>query len=208
MPGSVDVHVKSDPASCRELADWLRRLGTRHREASDAALKSASDSEAIWHGRAADAFRRHQQRAGKDVDDLVDAIEWLARGRGRLRRRAARGRAEPAGAVTSMPVSEHFRVHGGARLVGEVDVVGAKNSVLKLMAAALLAEGTTTITNCPEILDVPLMADVLRSAVAETKHYARVRVQKPPELALHGDAVADAVHLVAELLDNATSFSP
>src|ERR671925_748849 len=31
------------------------------------------------------------------------------------------------------------------------------------MAAALLAEGTTTLTNCPEILDVPLMADVLRS---------------------------------------------
>ena len=54
-------------------------------------------------------------------------------------------------------------MRGGARLVGSVDVVGAKNSVLKLMAAALLAEGTTTITNCPEILDVPLMADVLRS---------------------------------------------
>ncbi|HEY0640704.1 MAG TPA: UDP-N-acetylglucosamine 1-carboxyvinyltransferase [Pseudonocardiaceae bacterium] len=60
-------------------------------------------------------------------------------------------------------MSEHLRVHGGARLAGEVAVVGAKNSVLKLMAAALLAEGTTTITNCPEILDVPLMADVLRS---------------------------------------------
>jgi UDP-N-acetylglucosamine 1-carboxyvinyltransferase len=60
-------------------------------------------------------------------------------------------------------VSEHLRVHGGARLAGEVGVVGAKNSVLKLMAAALLAEGTTTLTNCPQILDVPLMADVLRS---------------------------------------------
>jgi UDP-N-acetylglucosamine 1-carboxyvinyltransferase len=60
-------------------------------------------------------------------------------------------------------VAEHFAIRGGARLVGTVDVVGAKNSVLKLMAAALLAEGTTTITNCPEILDVPLMADVLRS---------------------------------------------
>lgn len=59
-------------------------------------------------------------------------------------------------------MTEHFRVCGGARLVGDVDVVGAKNSVLKLMAAALLAEGTTTLTNCPEILDVPLMADVLR----------------------------------------------
>ncbi|MEU4342436.1 UDP-N-acetylglucosamine 1-carboxyvinyltransferase [Nocardia sp. NPDC023852] len=57
---------------------------------------------------------------------------------------------------------ERFLVTGGNRLVGEVTVGGAKNSVLKLMAAALLAEGTTTITNCPDILDVPLMGDVLR----------------------------------------------
>lgn len=60
-------------------------------------------------------------------------------------------------------MAEHFAVGGGSRLAGSVEVVGAKNSVLKLMAAALLAHGTTTITNCPEILDVPLMADVLRS---------------------------------------------
>jgi UDP-N-acetylglucosamine 1-carboxyvinyltransferase len=65
--------------------------------------------------------------------------------------------------IPSTVVAQHFAVNGGARLVGSVDVVGAKNSVLKLMAAALLAEGTTTLTNCPEILDVPLMADVLRS---------------------------------------------
>ncbi len=44
---------------------------------------------------------------------------------------------------------------------------GAKNSVLKLMAAALLAEGTTVISNCPDILDVPLMADVLRGLGCE-----------------------------------------
>jgi UDP-N-acetylglucosamine 1-carboxyvinyltransferase len=56
---------------------------------------------------------------------------------------------------------DQLLVTGGARLDGEVAVTGAKNSVLKLMAAALLAEGTTTITNCPQILDVPLMADVL-----------------------------------------------
>ena len=41
-------------------------------------------------------------------------------------------------------------------------MAGAKNSVLKLMGAALLAEGTTVLTNCPEIADVPYMADVLR----------------------------------------------
>ncbi len=77
-------------------------------------------------------------------------------------------------------MGEHFRVNGGARLTGEVEVVGAKNSVLKLMAAALLAEGTTTLTNCPEILDVPLMADVLRSLGCEVEvDGACVRITSP-----------------------------
>jgi UDP-N-acetylglucosamine 1-carboxyvinyltransferase len=88
-------------------------------------------------------------------------------------------------------VSEHFRVHGGARLVGEVDVVGAKNSVLKLMAAALLAEGTTTITNCPEILDVPLMADVLRSLGCEvTLDGGVVTIETPADLNHRADSEA------------------
>ena len=85
-------------------------------------------------------------------------------------------------------MSEHFRVHGGARLAGEVDVVGAKNSVLKLMAAALLAEGTTTITNCPEILDVPLMADVLRSLGCKVLvDHDVVSITTPGELAAEAD---------------------
>ncbi len=53
-------------------------------------------------------------------------------------------------------------VEGGARLAGEVQVTGAKNSVLKLMAATLLAEGTTTLTAVPDILDVSIMSEVLR----------------------------------------------
>ena len=57
---------------------------------------------------------------------------------------------------------ERFRVVGGARLAGEVEVVGAKNSALKLMAAALLAVGRTTLTNVPAIADVTIMAELLR----------------------------------------------
>lgn len=56
---------------------------------------------------------------------------------------------------------------GGARLTGEVAVTGAKNSVLKVMAAALLAPGTTRLTNVPDIVDVPIMASVLRGLGAE-----------------------------------------
>src|SRR6476646_5389304 len=59
-------------------------------------------------------------------------------------------------------VRERFRVVGGAHLVGEVAVVGAKNSALKLMAVALLAVGRTTLTNVPAIADVTIMAELLR----------------------------------------------
>jgi len=59
-------------------------------------------------------------------------------------------------------IVEVFRIQGGARLVGEVHVTGAKNSSLKLMAAALLAPGLTTIHAVPNILDVTIMAELLR----------------------------------------------
>jgi UDP-N-acetylglucosamine 1-carboxyvinyltransferase len=60
-----------------------------------------------------------------------------------------------------MADADRFRVQGGANLRGSVHVTGAKNSVLKLMAAALLAPGTSTITNVPDIADVNIMADLL-----------------------------------------------
>ncbi len=46
-------------------------------------------------------------------------------------------------------------------LHGEVVIPGAKNSVLKLMAATLLADGTYTLTNVPDIADVGIMGDLL-----------------------------------------------
>src|SRR5688500_5998590 len=55
-----------------------------------------------------------------------------------------------------------IRITGGVRLAGEVGVVGAKNSALKLMAAALLATGQSQITNVPRITDIALMGEVLR----------------------------------------------
>lgn len=83
---------------------------------------------------------------------------------------------------------EQLLVTGGARLEGDVAVAGAKNSVLKLMAAALLAEGTTTISNCPQILDVPMMADVLRGLGCEvTLDGDIVTITTPAELSHRAD---------------------
>ena len=55
-----------------------------------------------------------------------------------------------------------IRVHGGHAIEGDVHVSGAKNSALKLMAATLLAPGTTTLTNVPNISDVHVMGKVLK----------------------------------------------
>ena len=65
---------------------------------------------------------------------------------------------------------ERFRVVGGARLAGEVRVTGAKNSVLKTMAAALLAEGRTTLTDVPRIYDVEVMSELLRRLGCEVDY--------------------------------------
>ena len=59
---------------------------------------------------------------------------------------------------------------GGNPLVGEVRVTGAKNSVLKLMAATLLAPGTSRISNVPDILDVEIMAELLRRLGCDVVH--------------------------------------
>jgi signal transduction histidine kinase len=54
---------------------------------------------------------------------------------------------------------------------------------------------------------VPL-TDVVRAAVAEVEDYPRVDVRQMPEARIAGAAVADLTHLLAELVENATSFSP
>ena len=54
---------------------------------------------------------------------------------------------------------------------------------------------------------VPLL-DVLRAAVAEVEDYTRIRVEARTRAALSGAAVADVIHLIAELAENATVFSP
>ncbi len=62
-----------------------------------------------------------------------------------------------------------FVVAPGAPLSGTVTAGGAKNSVLKLMAACLLAEGRFVLTNVPDITDVAIMAEVL-GAMGVTVH--------------------------------------
>jgi UDP-N-acetylglucosamine 1-carboxyvinyltransferase len=83
---------------------------------------------------------------------------------------------------------ERFVVAGGARLAGEVTVTGAKNSVLKLMAASLLAEGRTHLTAVPDIMDVSIMSEVLRRlGCTVTRAPGTVTIDVPAQLGHEAD---------------------
>lgn len=69
-----------------------------------------------------------------------------------------------------------FRIQGGARLAGQVHITGAKNSSLKLMAVALLAPGKTTIRSVPNILDVSIMAQLMRRLGCEVSYDAETEI--------------------------------
>ncbi|MFI5322720.1 MAG: UDP-N-acetylglucosamine 1-carboxyvinyltransferase [Thermodesulfobacteriota bacterium] len=67
---------------------------------------------------------------------------------------------------------EKIIVEGGNKLEGEVTVSGAKNAVLPLMAACILAEGKNVLTNVPDLADVRTMAKLLQILGAEVGYDA------------------------------------
>ena len=58
-------------------------------------------------------------------------------------------------------MAEKFKIQGGETLKGEVSVGGAKNAVLKHLAATILVNGKTKIYNVPHLTDVDIMLNVL-----------------------------------------------
>jgi UDP-N-acetylglucosamine 1-carboxyvinyltransferase len=64
---------------------------------------------------------------------------------------------------------ESLEIRGGVPLEGEVEVSGAKNAVLPLMAATLLTKDPCVIRRVPDLSDVKFMARILSSLGAQVK---------------------------------------
>jgi UDP-N-acetylglucosamine 1-carboxyvinyltransferase len=83
---------------------------------------------------------------------------------------------------------DRIRIQGGARLSGTIPISGAKNSALKLMAAALLTDEPLTLTRMPRLADTRFMAYLLA--------YLGVMVQEEvqgAELSLNASSLRDPV---------------
>jgi UDP-N-acetylglucosamine 1-carboxyvinyltransferase len=95
-------------------------------------------------------------------------------------------------------------ISGGAPISGTIDIAGAKNSVLKLMAASLLAPGLTTLDNVPIISDVTLMGEVLKNLGARvTFGDHQVTIDTDPV-----DSVETPYELVARMRASSAVLGP
>ncbi|MBQ2089918.1 MAG: UDP-N-acetylglucosamine 1-carboxyvinyltransferase [Lachnospiraceae bacterium] len=73
---------------------------------------------------------------------------------------------------------EQFVVHGGNPLVGEVEISGAKNAALAILAAAIMTDETVVIENLPDVRDINIMLDALSDIGAHVdridRHTAKI----------------------------------
>lgn len=76
-------------------------------------------------------------------------------------------------------------IQGGARLEGRIDISGAKNSALKLMAAALLTDEPVTLTRMPLLADSRFLGNLLEKLGVEVSDGSNA------ELRLHAASIAD-----------------
>ncbi len=66
---------------------------------------------------------------------------------------------------------DKFIINGGKKLSGKVEISGAKNAILPIMTATLLAKGKTVLHNVPHLNDIKMMAHVLRVIGARVDYH-------------------------------------
>jgi len=74
---------------------------------------------------------------------------------------------------------EKILIQGGKRLIGEVEINGAKNSVLSILAATLLTDKECVIDNIPQLKDIDTMCEILNSLNVETEKFENSVKVKP-----------------------------
>ena len=77
----------------------------------------------------------------------------------------------------SEPSLEKFVITGGQRLTGEVSVSGAKNAVVAILPATILAQDVCRIENIPNISDVTAMVKILKTMGAGIKYINKTTLE-------------------------------
>lgn len=156
---------------------------------------------------------------GKEVADVADALNTLQR----TAIEAAVGEARVRDGINQVFLSMAWRsqsllhrqlrmLEGMEKQAGDPDLLDALFALDHLTTRMRRhAEGLVILAGAPPSRGrrhPVAIRDVLRAAVAEVEQYTRVVVTSAAPAALDGAVVADATHLLAEIVENATVFSP
>ena len=80
--------------------------------------------------------------------------------------------------LTKKIITPHLEVSGNCRLSGQINISGAKNSALVLMAASLLTEESVHISNVPNLTDIEFMSALLEAAGVElTRNLNEIQIK-------------------------------
>ncbi|HEY2886855.1 MAG TPA: UDP-N-acetylglucosamine 1-carboxyvinyltransferase [Rhizomicrobium sp.] len=88
---------------------------------------------------------------------------------------------------------DKIRIRGGHRLNGEIPISGAKNSALKLMAAALLTDEPVTLRNIPRLADIAAMGDLLMQFGVTMNIRRGAGLGQSDTMRLHAGVIENAV---------------
>ncbi|MFE9822087.1 sensor histidine kinase [Streptomyces sp. NPDC005791] len=201
-----------------ERAQALRRTVAQHHAELQRALEQLRDGEPLPARRAApsvpgaDAFDLLTQEMARSQDDAVAVVVQAAQ----LHR--SDGNEQKVEVFVNLARRLQSLVHREIQILDELEHEVEDPDLLKgLFHVDHLA---TRIRRHAENLAVlggavsrrqwsnPVtVTEVLRSAIAEVEQYPRVKLVPPIDGTLRGHAVADVIHLLAELVENATVFS-
>ncbi|MFC1645423.1 UDP-N-acetylglucosamine 1-carboxyvinyltransferase [Patescibacteria group bacterium] len=76
---------------------------------------------------------------------------------------------------------QYFKVNGGKKLSGEIEVNGSKNATVALLAAAMINRGKTTLKNVPQIEEVNRWIEILESIGVRVEKKGKTLVIDPPK---------------------------
>lgn len=81
------------------------------------------------------------------------------------------------GKKLGLKIKDRYIIEGGNALVGEVDIGGAKNAALAIVAAAIMTDETVTIENIPDVRDTNVMLEAMQSIGVSVKRTDRHTVE-------------------------------
>ena len=80
-----------------------------------------------------------------------------------------KGRQKPRMRIRRSQHVERYRIRGGNRLHGEVEISGAKNAAVAIIPAALMVNGVCRIENIPQISDTDMLLTILTHMGAKVR---------------------------------------